>query len=179
MPGEKLCPSSSPDADPTDWGAFKTKGGFEIVELVFCKACMSAGSIDKLFKLCSSKQVPFSNHAELYAAIDSLTVREVPWQSFSVQYTGIQSNNSSAPRPKWMLDTHEIFYCDPRLVIHEMLVNPDFKDGMDVIPYHAFDKDGIWMYQHLMGRNWAWEQAVRSLLLWAFGGMFQLSPLWI
>jgi len=97
--------------------------------------------------------------------------------SFSVQYTGVQSNNSGAPQPKWMSDTHEVFYRDPRLVIHEMLANPDFKDGMDFVPYHAFDKDGIRMYQHLMGGNWAWEQVVCFLLLQAFGPMFQLSPL--
>jgi len=165
MPGEQLCLPSLPDADPTDWGAFKSKEGFELAELVYCKAHMSTGSIDKLFKISSSEQVPFSNHTELYAAIDSLTVRGVPWQSFLVQYTGVQSKNSGARRPKWMLDTHEIFYCDPRLVIHEMLANPDFKDGMDFAPYHAFDKDGIRMYQHLMGGNWAWEQAVCFLLL--------------
>ena len=97
MPGEQPRPVSTPDRDPTDWGAFKTKEGFEIAELVYCKARMSAGSIDKLFEICSGEQVPFSNHAELYAAIDSLTVGGVPWQSFSVQYTGIQSNNSGAP----------------------------------------------------------------------------------
>ena len=97
MPGEQLCPLSLPDADPTDWGALKSKEGFEIAELVYCKARMSAGSIDKLFKIFSSEQVPFSNHTELYAAIDSVTVGGVPWQSFSVQYTGVQSNNSGAP----------------------------------------------------------------------------------
>jgi len=105
MPGEQLCPPSLPDADPTDWGAFKSKEGFELAELVYCKARMSAGSIDKLFKISSGEQVPFSNHTELYAAIDSLTVRGVPWQSFLVQYTSVQSKNSGARRPKWMSDT--------------------------------------------------------------------------
>ena len=82
MPGEQLCPLSLPDTDPTDWGAFKSKEGFELAELVYCKARMSTGSIDKLFEICSGKQVPFSNHTELYVAIDSLTVRGGPMAKF-------------------------------------------------------------------------------------------------
>jgi len=43
-----------------------------------------------------------------------------------------------------------------------MLANPDFKDGMDFAPYCVFDKDGIHTYQHLMSRDWAWDQVVSS-----------------
>ena len=84
MPRERLCPSPSVDADPTDWGAFKSKEGFEITELIYSRARMSQNNIDNLLKIWSSEQVPFSNHKELYAAIDSIAVGEVPWQSFSV-----------------------------------------------------------------------------------------------
>jgi len=59
-----------------------------------------------------------------------------------------------------MLDVHEVFYCDPWLVVHEMLANPDFKDDMDFAPYRVFDQDGVCTYQHLMSGNWAWKQAV-------------------
>jgi Plavaka transposase len=165
MPGEPPHPPSPPDTDPTDWGAFGSKEGFEIAELVYRKARMSEGNIDDLFKICSGNQVPFSNHKELYAAIDGLSVGGVPWQSFSVQYNGVYSNNGGAPQPQWMSDVHEVFYRDPQQVVHEMLANPDFKDGMDFVPYRIFDKDGVRMYQHLMSGDWAWEQAVSFLLL--------------
>jgi len=137
---------------------------------------MSQGNIDNLFKICSGGQVPFANHNELYAAIDSTTARGVPWQSFLVKYSGVHSNNSNAPRPKWMSDDHEIFYRDPRLIVHEMLANPDFQDGIDFAPYRAFDKDGIRSYQHMMSGDWAWEQAV-SFPTFPSYWKFWLTPL--
>jgi Plavaka transposase len=130
--------------------------------MVYRKAHMSKGNIDNLFKICLPGQTPFSNANELYAAIDGLTVGGVPWQSFSVQYKGTHGDNGDAPRPKWMSDIHEVFYRDPRLVVHEILANPDFKDDMDFALYCVFDKDGVRTYQHLMSGNWAWEQAVSS-----------------
>jgi hypothetical protein len=107
---------------------------------------MSEGNIDDLLKICSGKQVLFSNHKELYAAIDGLSVGEVPWQSFLVQYNGVYSNDSSVPQPQWMSDVHKVFYCDPQQIFHKMLANPDFKDSMDFVPYCVFNKDGICMY---------------------------------
>jgi hypothetical protein len=165
MPGEQ--PHSAPplDADPTDWGAFKSKEGFKIAELVYQRARMSEANMDDLLEICfsgpSGGQVPFSNHRELYAAIDGITVGDVPWQSFSVKYNGPHKDPSGdTPQPKWMSDVHEIFYRDPRLVVHEILGNSEFKSGMDFAPYRVFDEDGVRMYQHLMSGDWAWEQAV-------------------
>ena len=48
MPGEQLCPELPLNADPTDWGAFENKEGFEIAELVYRKAQISEGNIDDL-----------------------------------------------------------------------------------------------------------------------------------
>ena len=162
MPGEQLRPEPPLNADPTDWGAFENKEGFEIAELVYCKAQMSEGNIDDLLRICFGGCVPFLNHNELYSAIDSLDVGGVPWQSFSVQYDGGIHGANGDNQPKWMSDIHEVFYRDPWLVVHEMLANPDFKDGMDFTPYCVFDKDGIRTYQHLMSGDWAWDQAVSS-----------------
>ncbi|KAH8977871.1 hypothetical protein EDB92DRAFT_1937736 [Lactarius akahatsu] len=58
-----------------------------------------------------------------------------------------------------MSDMHEVFYRDPHLIVCGMLTNPDFEGGMDYSPYHAFDKDGTRLYEHMMGSDWAWEQA--------------------
>ena len=98
MPREQLRLLSPPDADPTNWGAFKSKEGFEIAELVYCSVHMSQGNIDKLLKRYSDEQVPFSNHEELYAAIDGIALGGVPWQRFSVQYNGVHSG--TMPKPK-------------------------------------------------------------------------------
>jgi hypothetical protein len=155
-----LYPSAPLDVDPTDWGAFKSKEGFEIAELAYRSAHMSEGNIDALFRIFPGGQAPFSSHNELYAAIDSLAVGGVPWEFFSIKYKGPHSNDNDMAQPKWMSDAHDIYYRDPRLIIHEMLANLDFKDDMDFAPYHVFGKDGSRTYQHMMSRDWAWEQAV-------------------
>ena len=95
-------------------------------------------------------------------AIDEISVGDAPWHSFSVRYNDrLDGADHSGPQPKWMLDVYEVFYHDPRLVVRQMLANPDFKDGMDFSPYHVvFDKDGTRQYQHLMSGDWAWDQVV-------------------
>jgi len=98
--------------------------------------------------------------------INEITVGDIPWHSFMVRYTdGLGDASHSEPQPKWMSDVHEVFYRDPRLVVHQMLANPDFKDGMDFSPYRAFDKDGVRQYQHLMSGDWAWDQAASPLIM--------------
>jgi hypothetical protein len=114
---------------------------------------MSEGNIDALFRIFSNGQVPFSSHNELYAAINSLAIRGVSWEFFSIKYKGPHSDDNNMAQPKWMSDAHEIYYHDPQLIIYEMLANPDFKDDMDFAPYRVFSKDGSYIYQHMMGRD--------------------------
>ncbi|KAH9031532.1 hypothetical protein EDB85DRAFT_2074105 [Lactarius pseudohatsudake] len=148
-------------ANSTDWGAFESKEGFEMAELLYSKAHMSEGDVDKLLNIFerSSGNVPFSDHTDLYATIDGLTVGDVPWQSFTVCHVGELGNDVGESQPKWMSDVHEVFYRDPHLIVRGMLTNPDYEGGMDFGPYRAFDKDGTCVYEHMMGGDWAWEQA--------------------
>ena len=62
-----------------------------------------------------------------------------------------------------MSDVHEVFYHDPHITVHEMLVNPSYEGSMDFSPYHAFDQDSAHQYEHLMSGDWAWNKAVSSL----------------
>ncbi|KAH9039148.1 hypothetical protein EDB85DRAFT_2072572 [Lactarius pseudohatsudake] len=121
---------------------------------------MSEGDVDKLLNILErlSGNVPFSNHEDLYAAIDELTVGDVPWQSFTVRYHS-ELGDVDASQPKWMSDVHEVFYRDPHLIVCGMLTNPDYEGGMDFGPYYVFDKDGTRLYEHMMSGDWAWEQA--------------------
>jgi hypothetical protein len=164
--GEQLRPSFPPAANSTDWGAFESKEGFEMAELLYSKAHISAGDVDTLLNIMersSAGNVPFSKHTDLYAAIDELTVGDVPWQSFTVAYSGELSDDVDGAQPKWMSDMHEVFYRDPHPIVHGMLTNQDYEGGMDFGPYRVFDKDGTRVYEHMMSGDWAWEQAVRSL----------------
>ncbi len=119
---------------------------------------MLEGNIDTLSQLWnnSGNQLPFLGHRELLIVINEISVEDALWHSFLVWYNDrLDGANHSGPQPKWMLDVHEVFYCDPQLVVYQMLANPDFKDGMDFSPYCVFNKDGTHQYQHLMSGDWA------------------------
>ena len=94
---------------------------------------MSAGNIDKLFKIWQNHsdntggEAPFANHKDLYATIDTTTVGEVPWQSFKLKYCG-PLPDEGAEIPAWMLDEHEVWFRDPRQLLRNLLANTDF-DG--------------------------------------------------
>ena len=49
---------------------------------------MSGGNIDLFSQLSkdSGSQLPFLNHRELLAAIDEISVGDIPWHNFMVQY---------------------------------------------------------------------------------------------
>ncbi|KAH8988448.1 hypothetical protein EDB86DRAFT_2828954 [Lactarius hatsudake] len=143
---EQLRPSSPPAANSTNWGAFESKEGFEMAELLYNKAHMSEGDVDALLDIVerSNGSVPFSDHTDLYAAIDGLTVGDVPWQSFTVQFNGELGDDVTKP-------------------------NQNYEGGMDFGPYRAFDKDGTRVYEHMMSGDWAWEQALRKSTATALG----------
>lgn len=106
-----------------------------MAELLYGKAHMSQGDVDTLLEVCgrSGGNVPFSNHNDLYAAIDSLAVVDVPWECFTVHYDCGVVDDDDIPisQPKsWTLG-----------------------------PYRAFDKDGARQYVHMMSGDWAWDQA--------------------
>ncbi|KAH8976953.1 hypothetical protein EDB86DRAFT_3068202 [Lactarius hatsudake] len=160
---EQLHLSSPPAANSTNWGAFESKEGFEMAELLYNKAHISEGDVDALLDIVerSNGSVPFSDHTDLYAAIDGLAVGDVPWQSFTVQFNGELGNDVDETQPKWMSDVHKVFYRDPHLIVRGMLTNPDYEGGMDFGPYRAFDKDSTCVYEHMMSGDWAWEQATK------------------
>lgn len=152
-----------------DWGPFESKTRFELAEFLYARSQMSEGNIDELLRIWNESEFgssPFASHKELFEVIDSMDVGDVPWQTFCVQYhdeddEDLGVDNEDSDRPQWMLDQHEVFFRDPRLVIHKLLSNPDFCDEMDFSPYREYDENGKREYHNLMGGNWAWQQAVR------------------
>jgi len=55
---------------------------------------------------------------------------------------------------------YQLWYRDPRKVVHNILANPDFSTTLDYIPYHDF-QDGKRRYCDFMSGDWAWDQCVR------------------
>lgn len=94
----------------------------------------------------------------MHDIIDAIPLGDAPWRSFTAPYTGPRPLEGKVPC--WMNAEHVVWYCDPRIIVRNMLANPDFKDQFDAAPYRCYDANGRRHYQHLMSGNWAWEQSV-------------------
>lgn len=148
-----------------DWYPYRDRVQFETADLFFQRVQLSASQIDAILLLWSATLIgsqslsPFSNHKDMYKTIDQTPFGDIPWSSFSLQYSGEKPTDDV---PAWMNATYEICYRDPRLVVHRMLGNPDFKDCMDFVPYRKYDSGTRKrQWRDFMSGEWAWMQAVR------------------
>lgn len=119
------------DALPTDWTPYESRVAFETAEFLFTRNQMSAGQIDTLLDLWAATLIqyndspPFASHRDLYGTIDSTPLGDIAWESFSMSYKGVKPAENVPP---WMKATYEVWFRDPRLLIHNILANTDF-DG--------------------------------------------------
>ncbi|KAG1864404.1 hypothetical protein F4604DRAFT_1882098 [Suillus subluteus] len=81
---------------------------------------------------------PFADHKDFHKVINATQLGNVTWQCLLVQYTGECPEHDAPP---WMDREYEVWYRDPRMMAHNMLANPIYKD--------------------FMSADWAWQQAVR------------------
>jgi hypothetical protein len=125
-----------------DWYPFTDCVQFETADLFYRQMQLLALQIDNTMHLWSATHIgtertsPFKNHKDMYNKIDRIPLGDMPWKSFSLQYDGEKPADHV---PSWMNETYQICYRDPRMVIHGMLAQPDFKDNMDYVPYRKFD----------------------------------------
>jgi hypothetical protein len=129
---------------------------------------MSAGDINFILSLWEASlaahndEPPFSNTKELYNTIDSTPLGDVAWQSFSIQYNGTKPIRDV---PSWMEAEYEVWFRDPRIIVQNMLSNPDFKSDFDYVPFQEYTADGTHRFRDFMSGIWAWQQAVSSRFL--------------
>ncbi|KAJ6620591.1 hypothetical protein B0H10DRAFT_2357643 [Mycena sp. CBHHK59/15] len=123
--GNGLPPGASPppweERAPDDYSPFGSRAEFEFAEFLYVREEMSAKG-----------WTVSHNHNDLYAMIDAIQQGDIPWESFSVKYTGP--------------------------IFEKQLANPDFEDEMDWAPKHIF-KNGKRQFVDLFSGNWVWEQA--------------------
>ena len=149
----------------TDFDPFQSRAEFEFAEFLYSEEEMSAGKIDKLMNLLAAlypnQSPPFSDHKDLYSSIDAIKQGDVPWSSFSVQYSGedLPSMGGAEP-PAWKTENYEVWFRNPLQVLENQLGNPDFKNQIDYAP-KCISRNGKRRYENLMSGNWAWNQAVR------------------
>ena len=126
---------------------------------------MSAGDINFMLSLWAASlaihddEPPFSTATTMYNTIDAIPLGDVAWESFSLQYNGVQPAHGNVP--SWMEAEYDVWFRDPRTLVHNLLSNPDFVSGFDYAPFqeHA---GGTHRFQDFMSGNWAWKQAVCS-----------------
>ncbi|KAF7303447.1 hypothetical protein MIND_00573500 [Mycena indigotica] len=161
--GYDLPPGAAPppldERAEDDWGSFDTRAQFEFAEFIFKRQEMSGDSIDQLAQFMAAlyKDDPyFNNHHHLYAMIDEIQQGDIPWQSFSVQYTGPRPETGETP--SWMTQTYEVWFRSPLAIFERQLANPEFRDELDWAPKRVFKNDNR-QFTDLMSGNWAWRQA--------------------
>ena len=122
-------------SDPANWAPFKDRVQFEIADLLYTRIQLAASQINALMDLWACTLLPhnhappFANCRALHNVIDSIPLGDVKWQHFNIQYTGDVPNINSPP---WMQETYEVWYCDSREVVHQILGNTSFANSMDL-----------------------------------------------
>ena len=156
-------PTPPPPKSSDDWTPFASRAGFELAEILYLKAHLSQSIINQLLDIWSATLVPhgdlppIADHQELHAQIDAIGLGNVPWKSYTAQYQWLLPK--SGPIPEWMKTEYQLWYRDPRQVIHHILANPEFASGIDYAPHCDF-QDGKQQYRDFMSGDWSWEQCV-------------------
>ncbi|KAJ7170354.1 hypothetical protein C8R43DRAFT_1120786 [Mycena crocata] len=148
------------ERDADDFSPFDSRAEFEFAEFLYTREEMSTKGVDRLAQLLAAlyegSDPPFADHKDLYATIDSIQQGDIPWESFSVKYTGPLPETGVVP--VWMTETYEVWFRSPLAIFEKQLANPDFKDEMDWAPKRIF-KNGKRQFTDLFSGNWVWEQA--------------------
>ncbi|KAH9007749.1 hypothetical protein EDB84DRAFT_1252499, partial [Lactarius hengduanensis] len=146
-----------------DWAPFADQVQFELADLVYRRAEISAPNIDTILNLWTQSMsdfaggasVPFKNHEEMHAVIDSSTLGDVPWECI---LTG-PPDSIDETAPSWMQRTYEVWYRNPDAVISTMLGNPSFEGQFDLRAYIDLKANGTRLWNNVMSGNIAWRNS--------------------
>jgi hypothetical protein len=158
-------PPPPPVQSPSDWTPYHDHVDFELTEFLYTKVQMSGNAIDTLSQLwcaslinhgiCPNDINLFKWNDSLLVTIDLTPVGDVPWQGFTLSYDGPRPLNA----PEWMTTSHNIWFCDPLQLVHNLLANWDFENEFDYMPFWEFNAKKKRCWQDFMSDNWAWKEA--------------------
>ncbi|KZT06391.1 uncharacterized protein LAESUDRAFT_737090 [Laetiporus sulphureus 93-53] len=159
LPQNAVPPPRAPRAID-DWSPYSSRVEFEVAELLYKREQMSAGNINTLLNLWGASLVkhgdyaPFTNTEDLYHTIDSTSLGDVKWESFSMSYQGELPNGDV---PTWMTTESDVWFRNPLAVADHILGNVDFDGQMDYAPFRKFHH-GERRLKDFMSGEWAWKQ---------------------
>lgn len=122
---------------------------------------MSNAQFNRLMELWATdaaregKEPPFGGSREFQAIIDSIE-GSAEWKRFEVKYNG---ELPDGPVPSWMTQPVEVYYRDPKAVLHGILRNRTFDDEFKYVPYREY-RNMKRHWSEFMSGNWSWDQAV-------------------
>ena len=152
------------DRENNDWTPYKDQVQFKVTDFLYCCNQMSAGDIGLWVASLAAhnNSPPFRNAKDMYNTIDTTALGYVPWQSFTLNYNGSQPETlgPDGEEPPWTTANYNIWFHDPRLLVHKMIGNLEFKDDFDFTPYQEYSMDGQHRFEDFMSGDWAWKQAV-------------------
>jgi len=131
---------------------------------------MSAPNINDLLQIWATtlppgQSPPFINKQDMYSSIDAIEDGNAPWASFSISFNGEIEDSDMTP---WKRASYEVWYRDPKAVLHNQLKSQDFANEMDYAPKEVRDDNGRRHYMDFMSGDWAWRQAVSAINLILF-----------
>ncbi|KAK7040508.1 hypothetical protein R3P38DRAFT_2894781 [Favolaschia claudopus] len=157
-PGAPAPPWDERAAD--DFSPFENRAQFELGEFLYRDEEMAGARVDRLTQILAAyypeQDPPFADRNDLYSTIDAIQQGDIPWESFTVTYTGPLPETGNIPA--WMTEKYEVWFRSPLGIFERQLANPDFKDELDWAPKRIF-RDGKRQFVDLFSGNWAWEQA--------------------
>lgn len=166
--GEDIPPDTPPTPCPSDhrsdnWTPYHSWIEFKVANFLYHCNQISGGDINFILNLWAASLVvhddtpPFADHNEMYDIIDSMPIGDVPWESFSLQYNGIQPEGQV---PLWITAEYDVWFHDPQILAHNLISNPDFKNAFDYALMQEYSTDEVHWFQNFMSGGWAWKQAV-------------------
>lgn len=175
LPPNTAPPAPDPDPGYGEWWPYENRVEFETADLLFTRDQMPAGKIDDLLKIWAATLAPhndappFKDHNDLYSTIDAtpLPGGDTEWKTFNLCYRGDEGapDAPGADVPNWKNTKWDVWYRDPRQLIHNMLLNPNFRNEFDYAPHQEHDLDGNHRFHNMMSGNWCWRESVSLYLL--------------
>ena len=158
-------PPPRPGPEPGDWAPFHSELQFQIADIFYRRAEISASNINEILEVWAQSfsdcdgHAPFKNHEEMHATIDASRLGDVPWQCM---VTDIAEDVDD--RTPWTQTRYEIWYRNPDSVVSNMLDNPDFDRQFDTRAYIELDADQNRRWSNVMSGNIAWRRSVSTMI---------------